>query len=325
MRAKSVLILAGILTAGTGGGAEPGWRPARPVAFIVGAAPGGSIDLTARILQRVWEEQRIVRTPMVVVNKPGAGNGIAWAYLNERGADGHAISIGTTNLVTNPVIGSHDLGWRDVTPLAILFDDYMALVVRADSPLRDMRDVAERLRRDPGALSVAFAPGLGSGSHTATAVSLKSLGVNVKDARFVTYKSAGEALTAMYGGQIDIVTATAANLPGHLQAGRLRVLAVTAPKRLGGALAGAATLREQGFDGVFTNWRAVIGPGGMRREHIAYWEGALREAAGSESWRRELERNFWTANFLTGAAAKRFIESSAKDFAALWAEVGVKK
>lgn len=301
------------------------WKPTRPVALIVGAAPGGSIDLTARIIQRVWEEQRIVPTPVVVINKPGAGNGIAWSYLNERGSDGQAISIGTTNLVSNPVIGSHKLSYRDVTPIAILFDDYMGLVVRADSPLRTMAEVAQRLRKDPGALSVAFAPGLGSGSHTAAAVSLRALGINVKGARFVVYKSAGEALIAMYGGEIDIVTATAANLPGHIQAGRLRVLAVTAPKRLGGVLADVPTLREQGFDGVFTNWRSVIGPAGMRREHIAYWEQALRNATGSAAWQRELERNFWTANFLTGEAAGKFIERQSDEFRAIWAEIAKPK
>jgi putative tricarboxylic transport membrane protein len=301
------------------------WKPSRPVAMIVGAAPGGSIDLTARILQRLWEEQQIVQAPMVVINKPGAGNGIAWSYLNERGADGHAISIGTTNLVSNPVIGAHKLSHKDVAPLAILFDDYMGLVVKSDSHLKQAKDVAGRLRRDPGALSVAFAPALDSGSHTAAAVSLKALGINVKGARFVVYKSAGEALIAMYGGQIDIVSATAANLPGHIQSGRLRVLAVTAPKRLGGALAGVPTLREQGFDGVFTNWRAVIGPAGMRKEHVAYWEKAIGAATSSAAWQRELERNFWTANLLTGAAAKQFIEKSAEEFRLLWTEIGVTK
>src|SRR5678815_5052866 len=70
------------------------WQPSRPVAMVVGAAPGGSIDLTARLLQRTWDQQKLVPTPVVVVNKPGAGQGLAWAYMIEKGCDGHALAIG---------------------------------------------------------------------------------------------------------------------------------------------------------------------------------------------------------------------------------------
>ena len=102
---------------------QAGWKPARPVAFINGSAAGGSIDLTARVVARIWDDRRTVGQPIVVINKPGSGNGLAWSYLNERGGDGHAIAIGTTSLVSNPVTGAHPIGHRDVTPLAMLFDD----------------------------------------------------------------------------------------------------------------------------------------------------------------------------------------------------------
>ncbi len=301
------------------------WKPTRPVAFMVGAAPGGSLDLTARVLQRIWDEDRMVGAPIVVVNKPGAGNGIAWSYLNERGADGHAIAIGTTNLVSNPVIGSHSIGHRDITPLALLFDDYFILLVRADSPLKSMAEVRQRLGRDPAALSIGFGPGLGSGSHTAAAVALKAMDVDVTKGRFVAFKSAGEAITAMLGGDIDIVSGTAVNAPPFLAAGRARAIGLIAPQRLGGVLANVPTLQEQGVNALFTNWRAVIGPKGMRKEHIAYWEQALSAATSSEAWKKDLARNFWRSNSLTGDALNQFLEKQAVHFRALWAEIGVKK
>jgi putative tricarboxylic transport membrane protein len=301
------------------------WKPVRPVAFVVGAAPGGSIDLTARVLQRIWDENRTVGTPIVIINKPGAGNGIAWSYLNERGADGHAIAIGTTNLVTNPVIGAHGIGHRDITPLALLFEDYFILLVRADSPLKSITDVRQRLAKDPAALSVGFGPGLGSGSHTAAAVAWKAMGADVTKGRFVPYKSAGDAISAMLGGDIDIVSGTAVNAPAFLAAGRVRAIGLIAPQRLGGALAGVPTLREQGINALFTNWRLVIGPKGMRKEHIAYWEKALATAISSEAWRKELERNFWRPKFVSGDALREFLDQQALQFRTLWAEIGVKK
>lgn len=305
--------------------AAQGWQPTRPVAFIVGSAPSGSLDLTARVLQKIWDEKRTIGSPVIVVNKPGAGNGIAWSYLNDRGADGHAIAIGTTNLVSNPVMGAHSIGHRDVTPLALLFDDYFILLVRADSPLKTMADVRQRLLKDPAALAIGFGPGLGAGSHTAAAVTMKALGADVAKGRWVPYRSAGEAITAMLGGEIDIVSGTAANAPPFINAGRVRGIGIIAPQRLGGSLAGVPTIREQGVNAEFTNWRAVLGPKGMRREHVAFWEKALQEATSSEQWQKDLERNFWKSNFMTGAKLAGFLDREAETFRGIWAAIGTKQ
>jgi len=316
--------LALLLMAAQPGAAAEAWRPSRPVAFVNGAAPGGSIDLTARVIQRIWDEQKLVGQPVIVINKPGAGNGIAWSYLNERGGDGHAISIGTTNLVSNPVSGAHALGYRDVTLLALLFDDYATFVVRADSPLLSMRDVVERLRRDPAAVSLAFAPSIGSGTHSATIAMLKGAGVNPRAARLVAYKSAPEAITAVMGGEIDVAAATTANLPTLLPGGRIRVIGITSPQRLRGLVANVPSLKEQGIDAVFTNWRAMIGPRGMRGQHVVYWEHAVAAVVETEAWQKELDRYFWTSNYLTREPLRAFVERSAQEFRALWAEAAPK-
>ena len=199
----------------------------------------------------------------------------------------------------------------------------MAFVVRADSPIRTARDVVERLRRDPGSLSVGCAPALGSGAHSGAVFGLRGGGVRVRDVRFVVYKSAGESLTSLIGGEIDMVSATVANVPQHMQSGRIRVIAVTAPQRLPGAMAAVPTLREQGIDAVYTNWRSVIAPRGMAREQLAFWEDALAQAVKTEAWAKDLERNFWTANFLTGEAARRFVEQQATEFRTVFTELGL--
>ena len=300
------------------------WKPTRAVAFISPSSPAGSLDLTARLMQKVWDDARTIGVPIVVINKPGAGNGIAWTYLNER-SDGLAISIGNTNLVSNPVTGAHSIGHRDVTPLALLFDDYFVLVVRADSPLKSMADVRDRLRADPGAVAVGFGPGLGAGSHTGAAVAWKSMGTDVRKARFVPYKSAGDGIVAMLAGEIEMVCGTAANMPPYMAAGRVRALAVISPQRLTGTLAVVPTMKEQGFDAVFTNWRGIIGAKGMRREHVVFWEGALVAVNESDAWKKELERNFWRANFMTGPKLREFLDAEAIRFRILLTELGLNK
>lgn len=319
----AVFVLFGAVLAMPAAAAQ-GWAPSRPVAFIAGSAAGGSLDLTARTLQRIWEQNQTVKPPVIVINKPGAGNSVAWNYLNERGGDGHAVAIGTTNLVSNPVMGGNLAGYRDVTPLALLFDDYFILMVRADSPLKSLADVRQRLQQDPGALSIGFGPGIGAGSHSAAAVVVKGMGVDVKKSRMIPYRSAGEAVSAMLGGQIDIVSGTAVNAPPFIAAGRVRAIAIIAPQRLGGSLAHVPTAKEQGVSASFTNWRGVVGPKGIRREQVDFWVKALKSASDSDAWQKDLERNFWKANFLSGAQFDNFLRAQIETFRGIWADIGAK-
>lgn len=318
----AAVMLATLLPAAGARAADASWKPARPVAFIVGATAGGGLDLTARVLQQIWDGRRATGVPVVVVNKPGASNAIAWTYLNDRGDDGHAIAIGSTNLITNPIIGTHALGHRDITPLAILIDDFLVFAVRADSPLKSMKEAVERLRRDPGALSIGITPGRGSPNHTSMGLAAKAAGIDARRMRFVPYKSAAEVMTALLGGEIDIASVSSSNTPAQLAAGRIRAIAVTAPRRLGGVLASAPTLPEQGIDATFTNWRAVIGPKAMPRAAAAFWEAALADAVKTPEWEREVERNFWVTNFRPGAVARKFMDDEAVRFTAIWKEIG---
>jgi putative tricarboxylic transport membrane protein len=301
------------------------WKPTRPVAIIVGTAPGGALDLTARILQRILEQQKALEVPVVIIHKPGASNGIAWSYLNERAADGHALAIGTTNLVTNPVTGTHKIGYRDVTLLATLVDSYTVAVVKGDSPLKSIREAVERMRANPAALSLAIAPGYGSANHTAMGVSLKAAGIDVRRLRVVVYNTSAQSITGVLGGHIDVAYVLASNPPSLIQAGQLRGIATTAPRRLTGVLAGIPTFRESGIDATYTSWRALIGPAGMRPEQIAFWEKTLARAVAAREWQEAVEKNFEHANYLTGKAAHDFVVERDRQFREIWAEIGQAK
>ena len=168
-------------------------------------------------------------------------------------------------------------------------------------------------------------PALGGGAHIGAVVGLKAAGVHIPGVRFVVYKSAGEAMTAVIGGEIDIAAGTVANYPPQLAAGRIRVIGITAPQRLGGVMAVAPTLKEQGIDGVFTTWRSVVGPKAMAREQVAYWEATLANVIKTDDWQKDLERNFWTSNFMTGATVRRYIEEQGKLFREIFAELKMTK
>lgn len=112
------------------------WRPERPIEIVVPAGAGGSIDGTARLVQRILQNNRIVDTPVLAVNKAGGGGAIALNYLDQRSGDGHYLLTSTMSLMTNHILGRSKVTYTDYTPLATLFSEYMTFVVRPDSPLK---------------------------------------------------------------------------------------------------------------------------------------------------------------------------------------------
>lgn len=302
------------------------WRPDKNVEIIVGAGAGAAADATGRMMQRILLEKKLVQTSATVINRPGAGYALAWMYMNTHAGDGHYIAPTALSLVTNAQTGGNALSHTDVTPIAQLFTDYVVHVVRADSPVRDGRDFAERLRRNAGALSIALAAARGNQNHLATGLALRAAGgVDVKSLKIVIFDSSALSMTALLGGHVDAVAATALNVLPHLRAGRVRVVAISAPERLRGELAAIPTWREQGINAVFDNWRGVIGPRGMSAAQIAFWEEALATVVATDEWKKELEKNYLTASFMRSAEARRFLQEESVKIGAMLSDLGLAK
>jgi putative tricarboxylic transport membrane protein len=301
------------------------WKPEKNVEIIVGVSPGGGIDRMARFLQRIMQDQRLVDASLSVVNKPGGGGTIAHAYLNQRAGDGHFFEITATSLLTNHITGKTAVSHRDFTPLALLYDEYIGLAVRGDSPARSGAELLEGLRAAPEAWPVGIATSAGNTNHIAVALAAKAAGADVKKLRVVVFNSGGEAMTALLGGHVSMVVTPAANLIPHQQAGRMRVLAVAAPARLAGALATVPTWKEQGVDAVVANWRPVIGARGLAPAPIAFWEQAFERVAQSDEWRAEIERTGGVNNYMGHRQLVKFFDAEYARFRAILSELGLAK
>ncbi|HEV7821364.1 MAG TPA: tripartite tricarboxylate transporter substrate binding protein, partial [Burkholderiales bacterium] len=236
------------------GAAHAQWRPEKAVEIIVGTGPGGGQDKTARTLNRLLVDKRLVEAPITVVNKPGGGGAVGWAYLNQHAADPHYVEIANTTLLTNQINGRSAIGYADVTPLAMLYSESVALSVRTESPLMTGKDLIERLKKDSASLSVSVGSSAGGPNHIAYALIAKAAGGDVKKLKTVVFQGGGEAVTATLGGHVDLISSAANNVIPFLAAGKMRVLGVTAPQRLPGALANVPTWKEQGIDVHITNW-----------------------------------------------------------------------
>jgi putative tricarboxylic transport membrane protein len=299
------------------------WEPRKNVEIVVGADPGGALDLTARLMQSIWKEQKLVDG--VVLNKAGAGNAIAWTYLNTHPGDGNFISIATPNLFTNQILGISPLSYKDVTPLGVMLTEYIVVLVRPDSPYKTMKDIVAPLRKDPGALGIGMSPGVGSPAYTAAAIALGTAGVDAKNMRLVVYKAASQVITALLSNDIDVAFVAAPNAPPMLSAKRVHAAGISSPGRVSGELASVQTFREQGIDAVYENWRGFIGPRDMKPEQVAYWEKVILQATKTPEWQSSLEKNGWGSRYLTSAETRKFWDEQYEKYKATYTAVGAAK
>jgi putative tricarboxylic transport membrane protein len=285
------------------------WKPDRVVEVIVATGAGGGQDKSARTVQRILQDSKILSVTSTVQNKPGGGGLVAWNYLNQKGADGHFIAIANPTLLTNHITGRSSISYTDMTMIANLFTESVAISVREDSPIRSIKDLSERLRKDVTSVSFSVGSSLGSANHIAMARLARLSGADPKKMRAVVFQGGGQAMTALLGGHIDLMASAANNVVPHLQGGKLRVLGVTSEKRLEGSFANVPTLREQGADVVISNGRMMVGPKAMTPPQTAYWEAALGRMAATPEWKKDIDDNEFEPMFLSSKETQAYLKS----------------
>ena len=317
--------LIGITLAAAAGtcAAQGAWSPQRNVEIVVGSAPGGSNDKTARQVERILVENRIVPVPISVVNRPGGGSTLAFNYVGQHAGDAHYLMVGTTALLSNHIVGNSKLSYQDFTPIASLFNDYVVFAVNSESTIKTGKDLIARLKKDPKSVSIGFATALGSHNHIAAGLLAKAVGVNPRELKVIAYKGSAEAITNLLGGHIDLVTTAGGNAAPHVAGGRMRVVGVAGPRRFGAALADAPTWKELGVDLVFGGWRSIVGPKGITPPQVAYWEGVLRKATQAPDWKAGIEKNYWSDDFVTSAQFKKDLDKDYADMKAVLVELGL--
>ena len=324
MKSLIALLAATLLTA-TPAALAQAWSPSRNVEIVVGSAPGGSNDKTARTVEKAIVEGKLIPTSLTVVNRPGGGSSIAFNYVSQKKGDPHTLLIGTTALLTNHIVGSSPLSYQDFTPIASLFNDYVVFAVNVNSPIKTGRDLIAKLKENPQSVSIGFATTLGSHNHIAAGLLAKSVGVNARNLKVIAFKGSAEAVTQVLGGHIDMVTTAAGNVASHLAEGRLRVIGISSEKRFPGAFAQVPTWKEQGANLVYGGWRAIMAPKGLTAAQIAYWEGVLRKVTSPPEWHDDLDKNFWSDDFVGSAQFSKDIVKDYDDIKAVLVDIGLAK
>ena len=301
------------------------WKPAKRIEVVVPNAPGGGNDRLVRLVLKIAQEQKLIEPVVNVIHKPGAGVVMGLTYLNQFPGDGHHVAIISATFLGDYVSGRSTISPADITPIAQLFTEYVGFAVKPDSPVKSGKDILARLKTDVTSLSAALSGGLGNHNHLALSMVARAAGGDPKKLKVVVYSSGADAITAALGGHVDLLVGPAASVLPHVQAGRLRFVALAAPKRLEGAFAAVPVWKELGVDAVSSNWRSIVGPRGLPPPQIEYWENVLARVVESEEWKKMLERDLVTNEFLRSARMRDELKADAEELKAVMTELGLVK
>ena len=302
------------------------WKPEGTVQLVAGTPPGGGLDRVARALEQAIAAAKLLDVPVEVLNVPGDGARKCWTdFVDKHQGDAHVLGISSPNMVSDYLVGIATFEHSKYVPVATLVTEYIAFAVRTDSDLKTGKDLLARLGRAPGEVRVALSTALGNPNHVALAKLTRQQGGDINAPVIGVFDTALDAVAAVTADTADVCAVTAASVLAEQKAGRVRVLAITAPERLSGAFANTPTWNELGADCVIGAWRGVTGPTGMTAEQAAFWSGILEAATKTQTWHDELARLSWSPQFQAGAELDAALASERAEFVAVLGDLGLLK
>jgi len=308
---------------GGGGGGDAANYPTRPIELIVPAKPGGGWDQTARGLQQVVQEAKLTDQNVEVINREGGGGatGLAELTSNDKG-NPNTLMIGGLVMIGALKQAGSPLSITDATTIATLTSEAEAVVVRADSPYKTITDVINAYRADPK--SVVFGGGSAGGSdQMLVGLMLKAAGLTPGDMNYVGYSGGGEATAGILSGDVKVGVSGASEFEGQIKGGEMRLLAISSGKEATVAGKPAPTLKSEGIDVDFVNWRAIFAPPGLSDEQVDGITAFITKIHDTEQWKKLVAERGWTDDFRTGDDAAKFVSEAQDQTASILQELGL--
>jgi putative tricarboxylic transport membrane protein len=301
------------------GGQAQGTQRYASLNMFIPAAPGGGWDGLGRAIEQVARQAGLVGS-MQFENVGGAGGAVGLPrFVSQRRGRPDALMVAGAVMVGSTITNKSPVGIKDVTPIARLTDETSAIVVPANSDIRDIKGLMDALKANPGAVAVGGGSA-GGMDHILLGLMIKSVGRNAREASYVAFAGGGPAQAAILGGQVKAGISGYSEFAEQIKAGRMRMLATSGEKRVD---SNVPTLKESGIDIVLGNWRGLFAPPGisadMRAKHIAF----ARELHELPAWKQLLETREWEDAFMEGAEFEAFLKRDHDATVAVLKDIGL--
>ncbi len=251
--------------------------PSKPMELTVAYAPGGGSDNMARAIAEA--ARPLMSQPTVVANKPGASGSIGWGYVATSQPDGYKLVLMTPEMLVVPLMGIGKTNVEDFQAIARFTDDPSSVTVRADAPWKTIDEFLAFAKANPAKVAISNA-GSGTIPHMAAAALGDRTGTSFTH---VPYQGSAPAIMGLLSGDVQATTVAYAELRQHVEAGKLRTLAVMSEKRVAG-LPEVPTMKEKGADLQFSVWRGIGVPKSTPKEVVEQWREVSRKIAEAPSF-----------------------------------------
>jgi putative tricarboxylic transport membrane protein len=277
--------------------------PSRTVEFVVHVNPGGGTDVFARLVTEIMARDKLVSQPLVVLNRTGGAGVVAFTYAKGKRGDPHTVlTIATGSFLTAAARTDLDLGLEHFTPIAFFARDPQGIMVSADSKYKTVKDLLDDARPQPDTIVCAVTSATGTGRMTLWKLEKES-GSRFK---FVTFKAGSEAVLAVLGGHVPFTTENVSEAWAHIEAKKMRVLAVTTEQRMP-ALPDVPTLTELGYKVQIGTGRGFVMPAGVPKESAAAMEALLEKVHKSARWREYAVNNLYEDRWMGSAEFTQYL------------------
>jgi putative tricarboxylic transport membrane protein len=293
--------------------------------FVIGGGAGGGWDGTARGTGEALTKSGMLKSASFE-NMSGGGGGKALAFMINTQPK-NTVLVQSTPLVLRSITrhkgyvsGSGVLSYKDVTPIAGVIGDYGAIAVAKNSPYMNFKDVVDAYKKDPKSIKMAGGSVRGSMDHLIGALAFQAAGANPNDVAYIPYDAGGKALAGLLSGETQIISTGLGELMGARD--QVRIIGITAPSRVADA-PDAPTLKEQGYDVQFVNWRGFFGPPNMSNKDKKALSTMLGKVMKTPEWEAVRKRNAWVNIYNSDKDFVKFLDAQTVEMTALMKKLGV--
>ena len=315
---RALLAAAAAFAMAGGASAEP---MVDSIHFLIPGGAGGGWDGTARGTGEALTGAGIVDTASYE-NMSGGGGGKAIGYLIENADSQHGtLMVNSTPIVIRSLTGVFPHNFRDLTLVSGTIGDYAALVVAKDSPLNSMADLLAAYDEDPSGTAIGGGSVPGGMDHLVAAMVMEAAGKDALNVKYIPYDAGGKAMAALLSGEIKALSTGFSEAVALAQAGEVKILGVTSDDRVA-AYADAPTMKEQGIDTNFVNWRGFFAAPGLSDEKLTAYQDAIAKMYDTPEWEAVRARNGWVNIHNSGDDFRAFLEEQEKAIGDLMKKLG---